>query len=168
MSHAPGATLKALVKLGRSPGDCWQWIGKIDPLGCAIKQFDGKPIPARRWMWSQLFGPLPTGLVVTTSCGSKQCVNPHHLLLCTQADACRATVSTTLVASDIAEIRRAKTGGGNQMAKILAERYGVSAATIRDIWRRKSWAPAKPFYGPATPKHSRQFPKPSTEGETRV
>jgi hypothetical protein len=163
MAHAPGSVLKPLVKIGRTPADCWSWLGKIDELGCAIKQFNGKPISARRWMWTQLFGPVPDGLVVTTECGSKQCTNPHCLRLCTQADACRASGSTTLVAGDIAEIRKAKTGGGDQMANILAERYGVSHATIRDIWRRKSWASAKPFYGPATPKHSNKFAKPSPQ-----
>jgi hypothetical protein len=44
MAHAPGSVLKPLVKIGRTPADCWSWLGKIDELGCAIKQFDGKPM----------------------------------------------------------------------------------------------------------------------------
>ena len=145
MSHAPGSTLRALVKLGRDPADCWLWLGKIDANGYAIKQFNGKPIPARRWMYEQLFGPIPVGLVATTKCGSKQCTNPFCLRLTTQADAVRAGDGTILTSGDIVEIRKQKGLGGDKMAGILAERYGVSPFTIRDIWRRSSWAKAKPF-----------------------
>jgi hypothetical protein len=145
MGHAPGSTLRALVRLGRTPDACWEWLGKIDENGYAIKQFDGKPITARRWMWQQLFGPVPLGLIVSSTCGSKTCTNPFHLRLCTQADACQSGIGTILTHGDVVEIRKNKGHGGDQMAKILAERLGISAATVRDIWRRSSWNKPKPF-----------------------
>jgi hypothetical protein len=164
MPHAHGSTLKALVKLGRSPDDCWTWLGKIDSNGCAIKQHGGVPIPARRWMWMQLFGPIPVGKIVTTSCGSKQCVNPFHLRCCTQAAACRASTNTTLLAADVAELRESPFRTAS-VAEAYADRFGVSAQTIRDVWRCSSWRNPVPFHGPATPKHPRRFIAAQPTGE---
>ncbi|GAA0721572.1 HNH endonuclease signature motif containing protein [Dokdonella soli] len=148
MSHEPGAVLKPLVKLGRDPADCWTWLANVDVGGVASKQFGGKRMPARRWMWAQLFGPIPDGLVVTTACGSKTCVNPHHLRACTQADACRASVNTSLLPADVIDIKRAKKDAGPNTARVLADKHGCSPQTIRDIWKRRSWSRAKPNYGP--------------------
>jgi hypothetical protein len=144
MSIPNGATIKPLVKLGRDPSDCWTWLGSIGDNGCALKQFHGRQIPARRWLYSQLFGPIPAGMVVTTSCGSGQCVNPHHLVCCTMAEAVRASAATTLLAYDVREIRKARIYGSG-MAATLAEKYGVSQQTIRDIWRNDSWRAPRPF-----------------------
>jgi hypothetical protein len=144
MPHAHGSTLKALVKIGRNPSECWTWLGRIDANGCALKQFNGALIPARRWMWQQLFGPIPPGKVITTWCGSKQCTNPHCLRCCTQADACRATTNTTLLAADVAELR-ACPFRTQSIAEAYADRFGVSVQTIRDVWRHESWRPARPF-----------------------
>jgi len=140
MSHEPGITLKPLVKLGRDPGACWTWLGKINELGTAIKQFNGKAIPARRWMWEQLFGPIGAGIVITTRCNDKACINPFHLRACTQAEANQASVQTLLLPHDVVDIRRARKDKGPNTARVLAEKYSVSPQTIRDIWARRSWA----------------------------
>lgn len=60
-----GSTLKALVQLPRDPLACWEWQGARNTQGVAQKQMGDQTIPARRWMWMQLFGPIPTGMVVT-------------------------------------------------------------------------------------------------------
>lgn len=147
MGHVPGAVLKPLVKLGRSPGDCWTWLGNTDPAGVAIKQFAGKSMPARRWMWMQLFGPIPDGFIVTTTCGDKACVNPHHLRACFQAEANRNGANTHLLPADVIEIRKAKKKGLNS-ARVLADHYGVSERAIYDVWSRRSWSKPRPNYGP--------------------
>lgn len=149
MSHEPGSVLKPLVKLGKRPDDCWDWLGFVTDKGVATKQTGPRHVPARRWMWQQLFGPIPDGLVVTTTCGSKVCCNPHHLRCCFQADANRLGAGVTLLASDVAEIRKAGKERSPNMAKQLAERYGVSPGTIRDVWNRRSWNARKaPNRGP--------------------
>lgn len=143
MPHSAGGTLKPLVALGVDPGACWRWLGKVDSLGTPIKQFDGRPIPARRWLWSQLFGPIPDGLVVTTmtTCGDKGCVNPHHLRATTQAEANRAGVGAVLMPADVAEIRKAYKDRGPNTARVLADRLGCSVVTVRDVWHRRTWKP---------------------------
>ena len=145
--HAPGAVLKPLVKLGRTPADCWTWLANHDANGVPTKQFAGKHMPARRWMWAQLFGPIPDGLVVTTNCGNKACVNPHHLRACFQAEANRTGCNTHLLPGDVIEIRAARKKGLNS-ARVLAEHYGVSERAIYDVWSRRSWSRPRPNYGP--------------------
>lgn len=147
--HPPGAVLKPLVALGKSPGDCWHWLGSHSDEGVPTKTFNGQQMPARRWLWMQLFGPIPDGLVVTTmqNCGDKGCVNPHHFRACFQAEANRAGVQTLLMPADVAELRAARKKGLNS-ARVLAEHYGVSERAIHDVWARRSWSKPRPNHGP--------------------
>lgn len=134
-----GSTLKQMVRLPKDPAQCWEWLGAVDSLGAACKEFNGRQMVARRWMWAQLFGAIPDGLVITTTCGNKTCTNPHHLRLCTQAGANRSGVGALLVPDEVTEIRRAKKDKGLNTARLLAERYGCSTTTIHDIWSGRSW-----------------------------
>lgn len=143
MSHEPGTVMKPLVALGKTPDDCWQWLGAIGTQGCAHKQYHGRQILAKRWMWIQLFGVIPEGLVITNTCNDKTCVNPFHLRACTQADACRGSVQTVLLPADVVEIKRAKKTRNQFTATKLAAQMGCSVQTIRDIWRGRSWRNAK-------------------------
>lgn len=135
----PGSTIKQMVKLPKSPGDCWIWLGAVDSLGAASKEFNGRQLVARRWMWGQLFGIIPDGLVITTTCGNKTCTNPHHLRMCTQAAANRNGPGPLLLPDEVTEIRRAKKDKGLNTARLLSERYGCSTTTIHDIWTGRSW-----------------------------
>lgn len=137
MPHLVGQTLKQLVRIGRRPDDCWAWLGATDAAGYAKKQVGGRTLLAHRWLWEQLFGPIPAGLVVAHGCDSRSCVNPHHLRLCTQADAVRIGIGTTLTAGDADDIRRLYDGG--LMAPLIAERFGVAESTIKSIVQRRSW-----------------------------
>lgn len=148
MSHFDGEVMKPLVQLGRTPADCWTWLGAVADTGYGRKQYGGKPELAHRWMWRQLFGPIPAGLIVSQTCGNRTCTNPHHLVATTQAAGVRAGVSTKLMPADVIEIKRARKDRTLHTASLLAERFGVSSQTIRDIWRGHSWGKAKPFYGP--------------------
>ncbi len=137
MPHAAGQTLKPLVRLGRRPDECWKWTGAISPNGYGKKQVGGRTLLAHRWLWEQLFGPIPASLVVAHSCGNRSCVSPHHLRLCTQAEGIRAGTGTTLTAGDAEDIRRLYDGG--LMAPLLADRFGVAESTIKSIVQRRSW-----------------------------
>ena len=148
MPHVLGSTIKQLVELGKTPADCYRWRGAKNAEGVAQKQVGPKTETARRWMWTTLFGPVPAGLVITTTCGSKECVNPHHLKCCFQAEANRAGPTVTLLPGDVRAIRDAKKSATWATARILGEKYGVSAETIRDVWANRSWRRPQPNHGP--------------------
>jgi hypothetical protein len=126
--HAPGTTLKPLVKLGRDPADCWSWLGAIhEKSGYAHKQHAGATLLAHRWIWQTLFGPIPDGLIVSHTCGNRTCINPHHLRVTTQAEGCREGITASLTPADVTEIKRAGRGErGRNLRSHLADRYGVT------------------------------------------
>ena len=145
---SPGQTIKPLVRLGRNPDDCWAWLSTIATTGHAKKTWLGRDVPAHRWIWELLFGPIPAGLVVYSTCESKSCINPHHLACGFQADANRASITATLLPADVADIRNAKASASRHTATLLADRYGVTPGVIREIWNGTAWKRARRNYGP--------------------
>lgn len=148
-----GQVIKPLVKLGKRADDCWEWLGPKCSAGHGKKTFNGRDVLAHRWMWEQLFGPIPDGLVVFTTCENKGCINPHHFACGTQAQACRQSVQTKLLPADVTEIKAAKADAGPNTARVLADRYDVSPQLIRDIWRGGAWSRARKFHGPKKPRN---------------
>jgi len=149
MSHALGTTIKPLFKLGRTADDCWTWLGTVNNEGYGSKTVGKRVIPVRRWMWMTLFGCVPEGLVVTNTCGNVNCCNPHHLRCMFHAEAARAGAGCTLLPADVVEIREAgrqarlaadrRRGSVQELAQRLADKHGVTAVTIYDVWAGKSW-----------------------------
>jgi hypothetical protein len=145
-----GQTLKQMVRLPKDPESCWEWQGFIHPeSGVAMKAINGRCVPARRWMWENLFGPIPKGMVIAQACGNTACVNPYHLKQATLATALRDGLTAKLVASDAVAIRKAKDDyvvhrAGKrlrlaELARSLADIHEVTPNTIRDIWRGHTW-----------------------------
>lgn len=143
MPH-PGQPITQRVQIGKSPDDCWLWLGPTTELGHGKITFGGRDMLAHRWIWSQLFGPIPEGAVVYPTCGVVGCVNPHHLDCDHYATSCRRRGATKLLPADVAEIRAARSAAVATTARTIAMRYGVSANTVRDIWAGRSWARARP------------------------
>lgn len=145
---ATGQTVRPLVALPKDPAACWPFLGAIKATGHGTKTHCGREVMAHRWMWEVLFGPIPAGLVVYHTCDRKDCVNPHHLRLGTQAEANRQSIGATLTPGDVAEIRRHRQGATRYTATLLAERFGVTSRHVREIWRGATWGKAKPNHGP--------------------
>lgn len=147
MPHAPGVTLKPLVKLGKTPDSCWAWLGKIKDDNRAYKQFNGNPMPAQRWIWAQLFGPIKPGYVVYSTCGDHACCNPHHLRCGFMADANRAGNSAVLLAEDVAQIRKDYDNGLDPDR--IAAKFGITAGYVKQIAKGYSWGRKKLHKGKA-------------------
>lgn len=133
----------------RGQDECWPWLGGRGPAGHGWFSVKSVDILAHRWLWRHLHGPIPEGLVVRHSCDNPPCCNPAHLLIGTQLDNItdRETRGRTakgsshyrakLTESDVREIREGLRGGVSRTA--LAQHFGVSRATIRQVGTGQSW-----------------------------
>lgn len=96
------------------------------------------------------------GLVIRHTCDNARCINPQHLIIGTQQDNIQDMVERSRHARMVGDtnpravltwgvvrdiranyIKGAKSGPYSRTA--LAEKYGVSAATISDIIAGRSW-----------------------------
>ncbi len=122
--------------------DCWPWLGAKGRNGYGYFMYDGKVRSAHRFSYSHFKGPInPASLHVCHACDNRQCVNPRHLFLGTNADnmadaarKCRGAMRK-LTAEQVREIRAA-TG---KFLRELAAQYGVSITQVSDIRLGKTW-----------------------------
>lgn len=86
------------VDKASSPDGCWLWTGARSAFGHGHFQPvttgpNRSPVPAHRWSFEELVGPVPSGAIVMHRCDNPPCVNPAHLRVGTQADNIRDCVS---------------------------------------------------------------------------
>ena len=143
--HLPGSTIKPLVKLPRDPRDCWQWLGQLSTNGYGRKQWHGQPYLAHRWIWMQLFGPIPDHLPLVNTCGNNACVSPHHWALGTPENRAENHEAFILTAGDVVEIKRVPKQDRDSPAKRaalahhFARQFGCQPRLIYDIWAGRAW-----------------------------
>ncbi len=72
--------LKFLVDVLSSGNDCLGWMGSQKCHGYgSIQLGTGWREYAHRFIYKQVYGPIPTGCEIDHICGVTLCVNPHHL-----------------------------------------------------------------------------------------
>lgn len=130
----------------------------IEGVGCRRNGYvrvrrGGPMVSLHRWVWEQEHGPIPSGMEVCHRCDNPPCCNIEHLFLGTHSDnmqdaAAKGRLSgpsrrgegharnqhTGLKEADVRAIR-AETGTHAE----IAERFGVSRSTVKDIRQRKTW-----------------------------
>lgn len=130
--------------------DCWHWLGAVEH-GYPTAKIDGKNTRLRTY----LFGNAGKGKYVGTTCGNRDCLNPHHIRALnrvrlkpdavakakmTQAARARAK---KLDYEKAAEIRRLGAEGVTQ--KEIAEKMGISTAMANKVLLGRSWREASPW-----------------------
>lgn len=94
---------------------------------------------AHRHAWVLAHGPIPEGLFVCHSCDNPPCVNPDHLFLGTHDDnmadmTAKGRAGVKLTRADAEAIRSDPRSG-----RAVAADFGVSATTVSNIRRGKTW-----------------------------
>jgi hypothetical protein len=135
---------------------CWLWSGAALPvtekqLGYGLfRPAGGQMVRAHRYSYELFVGAIPAGLLACHHCDTPLCVNPAHLFAGTHHDNnedCRAKgrmcsgerrPDAKLTEADVVALRVAWTDGRRQQD--IADAFGVSRATARNIWLRKKWA----------------------------
>lgn len=103
----------------------------------------GRKTSVHRAVYEYCFGEIPAGLHVLHACDNRQCANPRHLFLGTNADnitdrvskgRSRGGGSPRLDEDKVRAIRK-----DTRKNHIIAAEYGVSTATIGQVKSRFTW-----------------------------
>lgn len=140
----------------RGKTQCWPWLAFTNPSGYGMIR-NGKAMAlAHRVSYVLHHGPVRPGLCVLHHCDNPACVNPRHLYAGTDADNARDKMQrgrcqktqplkqgelhhfAKLTDADVKVIRSSITGRRGEK-KELADRYGVSKATITHILQGTVW-----------------------------
>lgn len=79
-------------------GQCYLWTGYTASKGYGALEVEGKQVKAHRWLWIQLRGSIPEGLILDHQCHNldllclggechhRRCVNLEHLRITTHEE----------------------------------------------------------------------------------
>lgn len=75
---------KSFAYRTRRQGHCLIWTGSKNQNGYGTIRINGVPIPAHRYAWERVNGPIPEGMMVDhKNCYNPACCNVEHLRLAT-------------------------------------------------------------------------------------
>lgn len=138
----------------RGPAECWPWTACVrrKDEGYGAFAINRKHHPASRVAWVLTNGEIPPGLNICHECDNPRCCNPAHLFLGTNQQnnddkvakkrhAFGSRVGTAKLTEDQARaIKDARPSHGRAprgLRTALADQFGVSYATIGDVWGRR-------------------------------
>jgi len=135
----------------KSEDGCWLWTGIKDDDGYGRITVNRKTWGVHRFSYTHAVGSIPNGLCVCHHCDNRACFRPDHLFVGTQADNMadmRAKgrgydSSGSRNGRAIVDIAAAKkiqelyASGASQF--VIADRFGVSQATVSAIVNGKHW-----------------------------
>lgn len=66
-------------KVAKLPSGCWEWRAHTNQFGYGFFWLEPHMVPAHRFSYEQVNGPVPSGLELDHLCRNRACVNPLHL-----------------------------------------------------------------------------------------
>ena len=141
---SPKCRILANVHVDSQRG-CWLWQKSL-VHGYGRTSIGRRQVTTHRLSYITFKGPIPAGLSVCHACDTPRCCNPEHLFLGTTTDNLHDAMrkrrlrngeginTAKLTADDVRAIR-----ADTRMQKDIAASYGVGAAQIRAIQKRRSW-----------------------------
>lgn len=136
---------------------CWEWAGPINEWGYGIAKLSHlKTQIASRVAWILTNGTVPPkGVLVCHKCDNPKCCRPDHLFLGTSADNAmdrdrkgrtggtpgEKHWAAKITDADIPNIRKMRSNG--MILKDIANKYGVTIASIGYITTGKTWTHVK-------------------------
>lgn len=139
-------------KVDKSAGGdgCWIWTCNKTQSGYGRINTAGKQVRAHRVSWELANGPAPADACVCHRCDVRDCVNPSHLFLGTQAENSadrhakgrslrgEAHGFTKLNNHLVREIRRMRSDGVS--IRSIARQIGVGSSAVSSVVLGKTWS----------------------------
>ena len=125
---------------------CWLWTAACFTNGYGAFWFDGNQVQAHRMAWILEHGSISGGMHVCHKCDVRDCVNPDHLFLGTNADNTADKMAkgreargetqglAKLTEEQVKAIRRS---GVSHCA--IARDYGIHESNVRQIRSYRTW-----------------------------
>ena len=140
------------VRVPLQKGACWEWTGNCPDGRYGHFSIDGEPVKAHRWIYEQLIGEIPDGLLIRHKCDNPKCVCPTHLTVGSHSDNTSDMIERGRNADrkgtkhplarvredEVQEIRRLCGQGMTQSD--VADMYRISRSQIGKIIRRQNWS----------------------------
>ena len=135
-----------------TPDACWNWIGSR--IGHTWhgqwRNSSGQHELTHRAAWRMLVGEIPKDAFVLHRCDNPVCVNPAHLFLGTQSDNAfdmwakkrarpKSSIGENHGMSKITKEMVAEIRSSNESGVALAKKFGISATSVCDIRKRRTW-----------------------------
>jgi hypothetical protein len=132
---------RLLIPFHEEPGPldspCWVCELAVNNKGYARIRRYGREWLAHRWMWKELRGPIPEGLVIDHLCRVTRCINPEHLEPVDFDENVHRGRGTIVTREQAIEIRRLRHLGLTYQQ--CGDQVGVSGANARSVIRGRSW-----------------------------
>lgn len=132
-------------KIRKSDG-CWEWTASCYTTGYGCFCPNQNKVPAHRYMWELVNGPIPDGLWVLHDCDNRICVRPDHLHLGTRRDNIDEAMSRKRTAwgernshHKLTEIQAREILNSVGKVKDIAKQFGVCQSTVSVIRNGLSW-----------------------------